>query len=208
MIGLHREFTRSATLVRRDEALRQVFGMVGVPLTRYSVGQVVPRSEIERARAEGRIHYDNRCFTAEELQILGHRFLAHGRGIDEEHDYQVDGSLQPIESYFPPVDEHGYFAGSWVLGTHIGDDDAWTGVLTSEFNGYSVSLLAVEEEAEIVVEDDQPGADGQKARDGHRVLHEDTVGYDTFLWDRLVIAGDLALSCGHGLDPPYHYREG
>jgi len=165
MIGLHREFTRSATLVRRDEALRQVFGMVGVPLTRYSVGQVVPRSEIERARAEGRIHYDNRCFTAEELQILGHRFLAHGRGIDEEHDYQVDGSLQPIESYFPPVDEHGYFAGSWVLGTHIGDDDAWTGVLTSEFNGYSVSLLAVEEEAEIVVEDDQPGADGQKARE-------------------------------------------
>lgn len=159
-----REILRAVAFSRTDAVKREVFGEVGIPLPDLTPGQVILRSVFEQWKAEGRVHYDNGCFRAEDLVELAHRFLIHSRLIDEEHDGQFDKG-EPIESYIALDDSNGYHAGGWVLGVYIGNDVAWNKASAGEFDSYSVYMLAVPEEVEILVEDDAAGPDGTKVQE-------------------------------------------
>lgn len=138
---------------RTDDAKREVFGEVAIPLPRFAPGQVVPLADIARYRAEGRIHHDGGCWTSDEIPPMAHRFLAVSRAIDREHDKRP-GRGVPIESYVATADGEGIHEGAWGLRTLVNDDAAWAEVDRDELNAYSVRVITDIEPVAIEVEDE------------------------------------------------------
>lgn len=117
--------------VWKDDARRIVYGVVLAPDIVDSQGDIVKAEEIERA---------------------AHRWLTEYRGQDVQHSgvtKNFDGKpiAEPVESFVAPQDFEIAGAtvvkGSWVLATHVHDDDTWDRVQKGALGGYSIEGTGV-----------------------------------------------------------------
>ena len=110
------------TLLKADDDQRIVYGIVLEPNVEDSQGDVVSKDDVEKA---------------------AHRFLYNGPKMGDQHRKLAPASVRPVESYIAPCDfEMGgqvVKAGTWVLATHIPDDDLWEQVKKGDKGAYSVA---------------------------------------------------------------------
>jgi Putative phage serine protease XkdF len=104
----------------KDDAKRIVYGVVLTPGLRDSQGDIVSPPEIEKA---------------------AHAFLTAYRKHDVQHSEQPAG-VETVESFVAPQDMEiagqNVIKGSWVMATHISDEDTWDRVRKGELTGYSI----------------------------------------------------------------------
>lgn len=120
----------TADLWKADTAEQFVYGVVLHPGVEDSQGDIVGEAEIRKA---------------------AHRWLVEYRKHDIQHDGQP-AAIDPVESFVAPMDmtftdpdggQHQVLKGSWVLGAHIRDGDAWQRVLKKELTGWSIEGTGV-----------------------------------------------------------------
>lgn len=136
-------------ILKRDDERQLVYGIVSEPDTVDSQGDVISAAEIEKA---------------------AHRFMAEYRAQRSKprlmHQADVgDDAVQFVESYVAPVDftmgDQPVLKGSWVLVSHVADDDLWGMVKKGELTGYSIGASVMSEpltdaNAEEVLHGGQP----------------------------------------------------
>lgn len=151
-----REFTRAVEILRVDESRREVYGVVGSPLQKFAPGEIVPVDVYLRAKAEGRVHYDGGAFLADDLSEMAHRFLAQAgaAAFDQQHDNK-SGVAVCIESFVATDSMAPWAPGSWVVGMKVLDDDVWEKIISKKYKGFSVRMLAADEDVEIVLDDEK-----------------------------------------------------
>ena len=142
------------------------------------------QSNIKKVDKEKRIIYgevytpntidtDGESMTAEEIEILAHRFMTLpelNKTIDTMHD-NVPNECYPVESFIARKnDPDGYTEGSWVLATKIVSDDLWGKVKRGELNGYSMEAMVKRREVETEIEmyRDNIGVTEKDYNDGHQ----------------------------------------
>ena len=109
----------------KDDAKRNVYGVVLTPGLEDSQKDIVSAEEIERA---------------------AHRFLTEFRKHDVQHA-ENEAAVQTVESYIAPQDMEiageKVLKGSWVMVTHVSDPEVWERVCKRELSGYSIGGSAI-----------------------------------------------------------------
>ena len=112
--------------VWKDDAKQIVYGVVLVPDQVDSQGDVISKTEIEKA---------------------AHDFMERSRQHDVQHSEITLGQggkaiAAPVESYIAPADfeiaGQKVLKGSWVMATHVTDPETWQKVVKHELDGYSI----------------------------------------------------------------------
>ena len=116
------ESSLTAPIAWKDESKRVVYGPVLVPNIADSDGDIV---------------------TADKIELVAHKFLEDYRLM--EHMHTLRSVARPVESYIAPVDLHFNGVkvpkGSWVVGAHVVDDEAWKSVQAGQLTGFSVVAI-------------------------------------------------------------------
>ncbi len=99
-----------------DEEKRLVYGIVLEPDTVDAQDDIISHEEIEQT---------------------AHAFLANSRVVYKEHESRVE-DCHVVESYIAPADLGDVKKGSWVMVTHVGNDDLWGQLKKGELTGYSI----------------------------------------------------------------------
>ncbi len=120
------------SFAKTDDELRIVWGEVYVP--------GIPDSEGD-------------FMTAVEVRKMAHGFLAQGltNQIDVNHDYNMT-SARVVESFIAREGDPDFIPGSWVMATHIPDDDLWAAIKGGELNGYSMAGWSTRADGELHLE--------------------------------------------------------
>jgi broad specificity phosphatase PhoE/8-oxo-dGTP pyrophosphatase MutT (NUDIX family) len=109
-------------VLKVDDEKRIVYGIVLEPDVEDSQGDVVSKEDVE---------------------LAAHRFLYQSAPIGIQHGAMAPDSVRPVESYIAPADfELGgqvVKAGTWVLATHVPDEQLWQAVKKDGFGSYSVA---------------------------------------------------------------------
>lgn len=117
---------RPVEVVKADDDQRLVYGVVLEPDVEDRQGDVISKEDVE---------------------LAAHRFM-HGvqrLGIQmgDQHRRRAPAEVLPVQSYIAPCDfEMGgqqVKKGSWVLVTHVADDDLWQQVKKGAKGAYSVA---------------------------------------------------------------------
>ncbi len=87
----------------------------------------------------------------EEIEAAAHRFMERYRSYDRQHEEDLGkDQAVPVESYVAPQElkwgEKLVPEGSWVLVTHIPDDDVWKDVEGGKINAYSIRGIGLRRE--------------------------------------------------------------
>jgi len=124
--------TISATILKSDDELRIVYGVVMEPET-YDT--------------------DNNWTTAEEIEKAAHYWMENYQAIGHEHSYGV-GSILPVESFIAPTDmqigSSEVRKGSWVLAVKVMDEDRWEMVKSGDYTGFSIGGRAAIDESKMM----------------------------------------------------------
>jgi hypothetical protein len=122
------EFRRTATIAKADAARQIAYSVVLEPCT-----------------AETTIDTQGDWYTAEDIELAAHGFLAKvakgqgGSGLMHLGDELVG---YPVESFIAPVDfvlgDDVVKAGSWVVGMHYPDPVIWDGIVKGKYAALSV----------------------------------------------------------------------
>jgi site-specific DNA-adenine methylase/ADP-ribose pyrophosphatase YjhB (NUDIX family) len=120
--GGDEEFEWEFPIFKADDEARLIYGIVLKPNVADSQQDVISPEEIEAA---------------------AHSFLVNSRVIDEFHRRELPSALaRPVESFIAPQElkwgEHTVPKGSWVMVTHIPDDEVWEKVKSGEISAYSI----------------------------------------------------------------------
>lgn len=117
-----------APIVKADFEKRLVYGVVLVP---------------------DRLDGEQDIIDAEEIEKAAHAWMLRGLTVtpnlmDNQHEEVVSvAKARPVESYIAPVDftigDSFIAKGSWVLVTHIPDDDLWELVKAGKRRAYSIA---------------------------------------------------------------------
>jgi len=122
----------------------------------------------------------NDFMTASEIETMAYKYAEDGdlKAIDVMHDNRAYGCFV-VESFIVRKGDPDFpIPGSWVVAVKIPDPELWALVKDGTLNGFSMEVLAVRKEAELVIE--APGvAFGRTFKSGsddHE--HEFEVYYD------------------------------
>lgn len=107
-------------LVKSDEE-RFVFGVVLVPETKDSQGDVYSHDEVRKA---------------------AHGYMETAGALGRQHSEIITGKLKILESYVAPadfeMDSEKIAKGTWLLGIRVVDDGLWDSVKKGSFTGFSI----------------------------------------------------------------------
>lgn len=82
--------------------------------------------------------------TAEDLELMAHRFMGELENlretIDTNHDNVPNGSF-PVESFVARTGDPDFTVGAWVVGVKVTDDHIWAQIKKKELNGFSFEAL-------------------------------------------------------------------
>lgn len=83
---------------------------------------------------------DGNFMTAEEIEKMAYGFLENMRNanIDRNHDDKPQYGVV-VESFIARKGDPDFPPGSWVLGTHVIDDETWEAIKSGEITGYSIA---------------------------------------------------------------------
>lgn len=117
---------RPVDVVKADDEQRLVYGVVLEPDSEDRQGDVISKEDVE---------------------LAAHRFLhatqRAGVQMGDQHRRLAPADVVPVESYIAPCDfqmgGQTVKKGSWVLVTHVNDDDLWGQVKKGMKAGYSVA---------------------------------------------------------------------
>lgn len=122
LTGKKKRRRRDVGVVKADDEQRVVYGVVLEPNVEDSQGDVISKEDIE---------------------LAAHRFLYGHAAIGDQHRRLAPSTVRPVESYIAPCDfELGgqtVRKGSWVLATHVPDDQLWEQVKKGGKGAYSVA---------------------------------------------------------------------
>lgn len=113
----------TAPIALKDNEKRIVYGPVLIPDEPDSDGDIV---------------------SAERIESVAHRFVENYGNIDLQHS--LNNVARLVESYISPVDlpvdnNQVIPKGSWIMGTRVTDDDAWNGVKSGKYTGFSIMAV-------------------------------------------------------------------
>lgn len=104
---------------------RYVLGIVLVPETRDSQGDIYSHDEVRKA---------------------AHAYMEHAGNLGKQHGEIVTGKLKILENYLSPVefvqDTETIAKGTWLMGIRVVDDDLWDDVKKGSFTGFSIGGAA------------------------------------------------------------------
>lgn len=119
--------SKEVSILKADEDLRIVYGVVLEPDTEDLQGDILDAETIEKA---------------------AHAYLKESRVVGDSH--MVQAAADVVESYVAPADiqlgEQTVKKGSWVVGVKVHDDEMWSAVKKGEFSGFSIGGFATREE--------------------------------------------------------------
>lgn len=113
------------------------------------------------------------------IQKMAYKFMTdmNLRKIDVQHQNDLVEGACVVESFIARKGDPVFIEGSWVVGVHVPDDEAWGLIKKGEINGFSMEAL-VHKEPVVLELDIPPVIRGitSKADDEHS--HEFFVTYD------------------------------
>lgn len=122
---MNNEINKHVPIVKRDDEKRLLYGIVYEPDVEDSQHDISDAVEIEKA-----------C----------HKFMEEFASISLMHEEDINDKAKIVENYINPVtyEHNGHIIrkGSWVLVTHILDDELWKQVKDGTFTGYSLEGMA------------------------------------------------------------------
>lgn len=100
---------------------RYVLGVVLVPETKDSQGDIYSHAEVRKA---------------------AHAYMETAGNLGKQHSELVTGKLKILENYIAPVDfeqdGEAVAKGTWLLGIRVVDDALWSDVKKGDFTGFSI----------------------------------------------------------------------
>ena len=132
--------------------------------------------------------------TKEEIRKAAYNFMKQMRlnKVDQGHNNETNENISVVESFIARDDDPTFIPGSWVVGVHVNDDQAWAKVKKGEINGFSLEALVFTEEQEVEIEV-PPVISGKTDQvDGHE--HE---FYAAFSEDGKFLGGRTNVVDGH-----------
>ncbi len=118
----------SGEVYKLDDAKRVVLGPVLVP---------------------DKVDLQEEFINAEEIEKTAHNFiesLVYGQARPGEMHSKFDADIRVVESYIMPCDGiingKPVTKGTWMLGVHVVDDEAWSKVKKGVYRGFSVGGFA------------------------------------------------------------------
>jgi len=98
--------------------------------------------------------------SAEEIEKTAHKYLMESRICGFRHQEKMDAAI--VESYVTKNDE--YYQdqecvrkGSWMVAMKIFDEEKWKGVMSGEYNSFSIGGFANSEPVDSGIQDEGGG---------------------------------------------------
>lgn len=114
------------------------------------IGLIVNKNEPQRVAyaavaVPGEPDSDGEILTPEEIEYAAHKWMENYRNMDIMHTFK--NVANPVESYILPQEmtvkaydqEMTLPQGTWIVGSHITDDDTWQKVQKGELRGHSLT---------------------------------------------------------------------
>lgn len=136
---------------------------------------------------------DNEFMTQEQIIDMAHRFFVGGgfKNIDTEHDNVLNGSMV-VESWIEQNPSGIYIEGAWVVGIYVENQELWDGILSGEYNGFSMEAMVVPVDRIVEFEIPEVLEGTTIEADGH--THQFFVKYAE---DGTYLGGDTDVVNGH-----------
>lgn len=113
------------TKVLKTDEERYVLGVVLVPETKDSQGDI---------------------YSHEEVRSAAHAYMENAGALGKQHSEIVTGKLRILETYIAPsdfeADGETVAKGTWLMGIRVVDDDLWSGIKKGDFTGFSIGGFA------------------------------------------------------------------
>lgn len=108
---------------------------------RYVLGVVLePTLELNKPDSQGDV------YSAEDVRQAAYNFMQKSQTIGIQHKSTAGDKIKILESWIQrddtTIDGQKIYAGTWLMGVRIVDDDLWAAVKDGSFTGFSIGGVA------------------------------------------------------------------